>query len=80
MSIHLYNKDTGARIAELTDEQFDELSQYLEEEGPEDHDYWMNGEVVDYMEEEGADPELVKLLRTAVGTSEDGIEIQWKEA
>jgi len=78
VAIHLINKDTGAAIGDITPEQLEQLQDYLEEESEEDHDYWINPEELDFMEEEGLDPALLKLLRDAC-TTEDGIEIEWKE-
>ena len=79
MPIRLVNKDTGAAIGSITNEQFAELGEFLEEEGPGDQDFWINPEVIQFMEDEGADAALVKLLK-GVCTSEDGIEIEWSEA
>ena len=80
MPIRLFNKDSGAYLGELTEEQLDQLGEFLESEGPEDHDYWINSEEVELMEQEGVDPGLVKLLKEAVGPdNEDGIEIEWRE-
>jgi hypothetical protein len=79
MATHLFNKDTGADLGEISADQLEQLEEFLEEEGEGDHDYWINPEVLDYMEEEGADPELVKRLRDVAG-DEEGIEIEWREA
>ena len=79
MAIRLFNKDTGKEIGEITAEQLEQLQDYLEEESEEDHDYWINGEVLDAMEEEGLDAALLKLLRDACTNAEEGVEIEWKE-
>jgi len=78
VAIGLYNKDTGKELGEITPEQLEQLQDYLEEENEADHDYWINAEELDFMEEEGLDPALLKLLRDAC-TSEEGVEIEWKE-
>ncbi|HEY3352531.1 MAG TPA: galactosyldiacylglycerol synthase [Polyangia bacterium] len=79
MPIRLFNKDSGALLGELTEDQLDQLADALESEGPEDHDYWINSEEVELLEQEGVDPALVKLLKDAVGIdNEDGIEIEWR--
>jgi hypothetical protein len=78
MPIRLYNKDTGEVLGDLTPEQVDQLQQFLEEESPEDQDYWINAEELDYMAEEGFDPVLLTLLRDAC-TSDEGLEIEWRE-
>ena len=78
MPIRLYNKDTGEVLGEISPGQLEQLQEYLEEENPDDHDYWVNGEELDFMEEEGLDAALLKLLRDACKT-EEGVEIEWKE-
>lgn len=78
MPIRLFNKDTGKELGEISPEQLEQLQDYLEAESEEDHDYWINSEELDFMEEEGLDPALLKMLRDAC-TSEDGVEIEWKE-
>jgi hypothetical protein len=80
MPIRLFNKDSGALLGEVTEEQIEELSEFLELESPEDHDYWINSEEVELMEQEGLDPEVVALLKTAVGAdNEEGIEVEWRK-
>jgi hypothetical protein len=78
MAIHLFNRDTGADLGEVTAGQVDQLGEFLEVEDADDHGYWINAEVVDYMEQEEADVGLIKILRTAIGDS-DGVEVEWKE-
>jgi hypothetical protein len=80
MPIRLYNRDTGAVLGDVTPEQLEELGEFLEQEGPEEHEYWINNEELEVMEEEGLDPILVKLLKDAVvAAGEDGIEIEWRD-
>ncbi|MBI4512100.1 MAG: galactosyldiacylglycerol synthase [Deltaproteobacteria bacterium] len=77
MPIRLYIKDSGKPIGTLSDAQLQEMSELLEEEDAGDQDYYIDRNVLDYMEEEGADGELIALLRPLV--AEDGIEVEWKE-
>jgi anti-anti-sigma regulatory factor len=79
VAIHLFNKDSGKELGEITAEQLEQLQDYLEEESEDDHDYWINGEELDFMEEEGLDAALLKLLRDACTNPEEGFEIEWKE-
>ncbi len=74
--IQLRNKDTAAPIGEITEEQLDFLIDKLEEEGVEDQDYWIDEMTLQYFQENGADPALIKLLQDAIGESE-GVEIEW---
>jgi hypothetical protein len=74
--IQLRNKDTSAAIGEITEEQLDFLIDMLEEEGVEDQDYWIDEMTLQYFQENGGDPALIKLLQDAIGENE-GIEIEW---
>ena len=74
--IQLRNKDTSAPIGEITEEQLDFLTGMLEEEDSEDKDYWIDEMTLQYFQENGADPALIKLLQDAIGEDE-GIEIEW---
>ena len=78
MPYKLYIKDTGKLLGTLTDEQLDELVDLLEEEDSEDHDYYIDKDVLAFMEEEGASEELLAMMRPHV-TDDDGIEIEWRE-
>lgn len=79
MSILLFERESGRRLGELTEEQFSSLRSMLEEESSADQDYFVSPDVIDYLEENGADAALVQLLRQAVGEGE-GIEVAWKKA
>ena len=72
----IFDKETGAELGTLTDDQLQFLLDHLEEESEEDDDYYLNRTTVDILEEEGADPELVGLLRRALGERED-MDIRW---
>jgi hypothetical protein len=74
--IQLRNKDTSAPIGEITEEQLDFLVEMLEEEDVEDQDYWIDDMTLQYFQENGGDPALIKLLQDAIGENE-GIEIEW---
>jgi processive 1,2-diacylglycerol beta-glucosyltransferase len=74
--VQLFDKQTGAAIGTLTDDQFQFLVDHLEEESPEDDDYYLNRTTVDLLEEQGAAPELVAVLRGALGDRED-LDVRW---
>jgi len=74
--IQLQDAESGAPIGPITDAQLQFLIDRLEEESPDDRDYYINRETVDGFEEEGADPVLVALLRKALGEREE-MEIRW---
>jgi hypothetical protein len=74
--IRLRDKETGADLGTITEEQLQFLVDQFEEEFEEDRDYYINPVTVDLIEQSGGDPELVNLLRRAIGDRE-GVEIQW---
>ena len=74
--IELRNKETSASIGEITADQLNFLIGMLEEEDSEDRDYWIDQMTLDYFQENGIDPALLKLLQEAIGDSE-GVEIEW---
>jgi processive 1,2-diacylglycerol beta-glucosyltransferase len=75
--IQLYDAQNGAPLGAITDAQLQFLVDRLEEESPDDRDYYINQATVDAFEEEGADPGLVALFRKALGEREQ-MEIRWK--
>ena len=77
MAIRLYNKDTQTLLGEITPEQLQTLQDLLEEESEADRDYYVDGDTLDVLAEEGADEKLLALIRPHVGEDE-GIEIEWK--
>ena len=75
--IILRDKETGQEIGTITEEQLQFLIDKLEEEGPDDNDYWISRDELETFVEQGADPGLVAILRTALGDRE-GFEAQWE--
>src|SRR5438034_847946 len=57
--IQLYDKDTGAPLGAITEEHLQFLADQLEEESPEDQDYYINEPTLDAFEEAGAAPALL---------------------
>jgi hypothetical protein len=74
--VQLFDKQSGAQLGSLSDEQFQFLADHLEEESLADDDYYLNRDTVDILESEGADPGLVEALRRALGDREDA-DIRW---
>ena len=77
--ITLYNKDSGAVIGRLSDEQLQNLVDLLVEESADDQDYYIDANTLDYMAEHGADPGLLAMLRAHVPEGEEGIDIAWRK-
>jgi hypothetical protein len=74
--VQLFDKQTGAEVGILTDDQFQFLVDHLEEESSDDDDYYLNRSTVDVLESAGADPELVQVLRRALG-DRDEMDLRW---
>jgi hypothetical protein len=74
--ITIYDSQSGSQIGLLTEAQFQFLTDHLEEESAEDQDYYINVATIDA---QGADPELIAMLRRALGTREE-MDIRWEEA
>jgi hypothetical protein len=73
----LYDNGTGDLIGEISDEQLQFLKDQLEEESLEDRDYAIEEMTLEYFEEQNGDPELIKLLRDALG-SRDQFILRWE--
>ncbi|HEV2854623.1 MAG TPA: galactosyldiacylglycerol synthase [Thermoanaerobaculia bacterium] len=74
--VQIFDKQSGTELGSITDEQFQFLADRLEEESRQDDDYYLNGSTVDFLEGEGAAPELVAILRRALD-GRDEAEIRW---
>lgn len=77
MAVLLVDAETDRPLGTISDAQFQTLVDELEEESPEDSDYYIDRATVDMLDEDGADPALVALLREALD-DRDGIEITWR--
>jgi hypothetical protein len=73
----LVDKETGEIVGTISDEQLEYLQAQLEEESPEDQDYWFDVASLDVLEEGGADPALMSVLRAALGDREE-MELRWE--
>ena len=75
--ITLVNKDTGQAIGSVSENDLQVLVDQLEEEDSEDTDYYISGDTIDLLEENGVSADLLRVLRQALGDAE-GIEVSWK--
>jgi hypothetical protein len=76
--ITITDKDTNKPLGTITEKQLQFLVDQLEEEWPEDQDYAISGMLLDLFEGENAEPQLVSLLRNALGDKEE-INIVWSK-
>lgn len=74
--IELRDKDSGITIGSITEEQLKFLVDQLEEESADDKDYYLNTTTLDMLATKEIDPDLLKLLRGALG-DRDEMEIEW---
>ncbi len=73
----LYDKETGAPLGLVTDEQLQFLIDQLEEESVDDTDYSITPLTLDYLAAEGADSELLTVLQEALGSKEEAV-VEWR--
>jgi hypothetical protein len=76
--IKLFNASTNDPIGTISEADLQILIDALEEESTDDQDYYIDGATVDLLEQGGATPQLLSLLRSAVGSSE-GVEVRWEK-
>ena len=74
--IELKDKETGASLGSISEQQLQFLIDQLEEESGEDKDYYVNKATLEMFATRGADEGLLELLRGALGERED-MEIVW---
>ena len=74
--IPLYDKETGDALGEISEAQFQFLIDQLEEESSTDTDYYINRAMIFFLEERGADENLVNKLYKMLG-DRDEMEVRW---
>ena len=77
--IRLYDAERNVLLGEISEAQLQFLMDQLEEESAADRDYFISADTVDMLEDEGGDPDVVAMLRQAVGTGE-GVDVRWEQA
>ena len=75
--IDLYNASTNQLLGSITEADLKVLVDGLEEESPEDQDYYIDRATIDLLADGRATDHLVGLLRGALGAS-DGVDIRWE--
>ncbi len=77
--IQLHDKDTGARIGTMTEDNLRFPVAQLEEESGDDQDYYFTEATLDLLEKGGADTALVSLLRSALNGRAE-MEVRWSRS
>ncbi len=75
--ISLHDKDSGRLIGTISELQLQFLVDELEEEGVDDQDYAITPLLLDLWDKEKKHPELVALLRNALG-NRDEMNLAWE--
>jgi hypothetical protein len=78
-TIVLFDEATGREIGRITEGELKVLQDALEEEDPDDNDYWINPDEIDDLAcRPGATRPLIRLLRKGVGDNPAGIDIAFQ--
>jgi len=77
--IQLHEKDTGAGIGTITEDNLRFLIDQLEEESGDDQDYYFTEATLALLEKSGADTALVSLLRNALNGRAE-MEVRWSRS
>ena len=72
----LWLKNGSAPLGTIDDADLQLLRDQLEEESEEDIDYYITPMTIEFLEQNGASPDLVQILKLAVGDSE-GVDVVW---
>ena len=69
--------DSGDTIGDIDEAQLKFLVEQLEEEHPEDKDYYIDKDTLELLSDNGCDPELLVMLEKALG-HDDSMDIGWE--
>jgi hypothetical protein len=75
--VKLFDKETSAGVGEITEGQLLFLIDHLEETSETDQDYYIDLPTLAMLRSEGADAELIAVLKKGLG-SRDGYEVRWE--
>lgn len=78
MAIRIIDKQSGANLGEVGNEDLQLMIDQFEEEHSRDRDYFIDHATIGILEQAGGSPRLLALLREIVGHS-DGVDIRWEE-
>jgi hypothetical protein len=77
--IQIYREQPNTREREvlgtLTEKQLDFLMENLEEEFDEDMEYFLDPYTLEYLKDQGADQNLLALMKKALSGYQDGVDI-----
>jgi hypothetical protein len=76
--IKLFDADTDRALGEISEADLEFMKSQMEEEGEDDHDYYIHSSLLEKWQDQGADPSLLSLLSKAMAGRED-INIRWED-
>jgi hypothetical protein len=65
--VRVYETATNQLCGTLSDHQYEVLTEGLEEEDLEDAECTISGDTIELLEDQGVEPDLLEILRTALG-------------
>jgi hypothetical protein len=65
--VRLYETGTNRLCGTLSDRQYEILAEALEEEDLEEAECVISGDTIELLEDQGVEPDLLELLRAALG-------------
>jgi hypothetical protein len=77
--VELRDAERGQQLGTITEQQLKFLVDELEEESTSDNDYYITADTIEMLKTDGADADLIGLLRRALGNRE-GLDIRWSRA
>jgi hypothetical protein len=75
--VTLHYKDGGSDLGTIDEADLALMQAQFEEESSRDQDYYVDATAIGLLQEAGASPALIALLRGALGTAE-GVDIVWR--
>jgi hypothetical protein len=80
-SISLFEEKRDLPLGRVTEGELAALQASLQKEGPDDDNYWINSDEIESIAASpGATPHLIAVLRRALGSSPDGVDIRFERA
>lgn len=78
-NIALFEEKRDEPLGRLTEGELAALQASLQKEGPDDDNYWINRDEIDAIASNpGATPHLIAVLRRALGSNPDGVDIRFE--
>src|SRR4051812_7329705 len=70
---------SGRTLGDISDTDLRLLQSVLEEEGPDDTDYWIDLDTIDLIASRGGSEHLLAVLRNALTNTPDGVEVGFEK-